>query len=171
MVCFFIFPLFTIRLRAETSEKQLEELARRARKLQGDRLAPEDFAQFLNLPVTDTLAHIHRLFDRVNTHTRAGRLEVPAFASIHFHQRICLQCADGRIDVRHFVVALSTICQPKSMKTLRLAFSVRTFAAQSGAVRSKENNPAVLVDRFMRVKREGRFKRTTWLPSWKSCWE
>lgn len=68
VVCFFLFPLFTIRLRAETSEKQLEELARRARKLQGARLAPEDFAQFLSLPVTDTLTHIHRLFDRVNTH-------------------------------------------------------------------------------------------------------
>lgn len=76
MVCFFLFPLFTVRLRAETSEKQLEELARRARKLQGDRLAPEDFAQFLNLPVTDTLTHIHRLFDRVNTHTHTHMLGV-----------------------------------------------------------------------------------------------
>lgn len=62
-----IFPLFFIRLRAETSEKQLKELARRARKLQGGRLALKDFAQFLNLPVTDTLTHIHRLFDQVNT--------------------------------------------------------------------------------------------------------
>lgn len=66
-MCFLRFPLFIIRLRAETSEKQLEELARRARKLQGDRLAPNDLAQFLNLPVTDTLTHIHSLFDQVNT--------------------------------------------------------------------------------------------------------
>lgn len=72
MTYFLIFPLFIIRLRAETSEKQLEELARRARKLQGERLAPKDFAQFLNLPVTDTLTHTHRLFDQVNTHAGRG---------------------------------------------------------------------------------------------------
>lgn len=72
MTYFLIFPLFIIRLRAETSEKQLEELARRARKLQGERLAPKDFAQFLNLPVTDTLTHTHRLFGQVNTHAGRG---------------------------------------------------------------------------------------------------
>ncbi|TWW65410.1 Lysophosphatidylcholine acyltransferase 1 [Takifugu flavidus] len=82
-------------LRAETSEKQLEELVRRARKLQGDKMSLEDFAQFLKLPVTDTLTHIHRLFD---------------------------QRAEGQIDIRHYVIALSTICRPKSMETLRLAF-------------------------------------------------
>lgn len=76
VTCFSIFPPFIIRLRAETSEKQLEELARRARKLQGDRLALEDFAQFLNLPVTDTLTHIHRLFDQVNTHAGGVKLTV-----------------------------------------------------------------------------------------------
>lgn len=53
------------RLRAETTEKVLEELARRARKLQGDRLGLEDFAQFLNLPITDTLTQVHSLFDQV----------------------------------------------------------------------------------------------------------
>lgn len=53
------------RLRAETTEKALEELARRARKLQGDHLGLEDFAQFLNLPVTDALTQVHSLFDQV----------------------------------------------------------------------------------------------------------
>lgn len=53
------------RLRAETTEEVLEELARRARKLQGDLLGLEDFAQFLNLPVTDTLTEVHSLFDQV----------------------------------------------------------------------------------------------------------
>lgn len=142
----FIFPLFFIRLRAETSEKQLEELARRARKLQGGRLALKDFAQFLNLPVTDTLTHIHRLFDQVNTCwksisycvclTDVGKQTMQnQFSSLN--QWICLQCADGRIDVRHFVIALSTICQPKSMETLRLAFSVRTLTTKSGIIQSK----------------------------------
>lgn len=45
----------------------LEEQARRARKLQGDRLGLDDFAQFLNLPVTDTLTQVHSMFDQVNT--------------------------------------------------------------------------------------------------------
>jgi len=56
-----------IRLRTGTTEKLLEEQARRARKLQGDRLALEDFGHFVNLPVTDTLKQVHDLFDQVNT--------------------------------------------------------------------------------------------------------
>lgn len=44
----------------------LEEQARRARKLQADALSAEDFAQFLDLPLTDTLARVHSLFDQVN---------------------------------------------------------------------------------------------------------
>ncbi|XP_068587349.1 lysophosphatidylcholine acyltransferase 1 isoform X2 [Cebidichthys violaceus] len=85
-------------LRAGRADAVLEEQARRARKLQGDGLSLEDFSQFLNLPVTDTLTQVHSLFD---------------------------QHADGRIDVRHYVVALSTVHRPlKSMETLKLAFSM-----------------------------------------------
>lgn len=53
-------------LRAGTRD-EIDEQAKRARKLQGDRLSLEDFAQFLNLPVTDTLTQVHSLFDQVNT--------------------------------------------------------------------------------------------------------
>ncbi|XP_054462039.1 lysophosphatidylcholine acyltransferase 1 [Anoplopoma fimbria] len=85
-------------LRAGRTDEGLEEQARRARKLQGDRLSLEDFAQFLNLPVTDTLTQVHSLFD---------------------------QHEDGQIDVRQYVVALSTVYQPlKSMETLKLAFKM-----------------------------------------------
>uniref|UniRef100_A0A4W6FJU0 Lysophosphatidylcholine acyltransferase 1 n=1 Tax=Lates calcarifer TaxID=8187 RepID=A0A4W6FJU0_LATCA len=84
--------------KAGTRGKILEEQAKRAMKLQGDRLALEDFAQFLNLPVTDTLTEVHSLFD---------------------------QHGDGRIDIRHFVIALSTVHRPsKSMETLKLAFKM-----------------------------------------------
>lgn len=76
----------------------LEEQARRARKLQGERLSLEDFAQFLNLPVTDTLTQVHSLFD---------------------------QRGDGQIDVRLYVIALSTVHRPsESMETLKLAFKM-----------------------------------------------
>ncbi|XP_041867464.1 lysophosphatidylcholine acyltransferase 1 isoform X2 [Melanotaenia boesemani] len=84
-------------LKTGSTEQLLEDQARRARKLQGDRLGLEDFAQFLDLPVTDTLNQIHSLFDQ----------------------------GDGRIDVRRFVVALSTTRRPsKSMETLKLAFKM-----------------------------------------------
>lgn len=68
------------RLRAETTLNELEKLARRARKLQGDRLGLEDFAHFLNLRVTDLLTQIHRLFDQVNPLIRC-------FCDRHTHRR------------------------------------------------------------------------------------
>lgn len=49
------------------TDKVLEEQASRARKQHGERLGLEDFAQFLHLPVTDTLAQVLNLFDKVNT--------------------------------------------------------------------------------------------------------
>lgn len=67
-VCIFTGALFINRLRAGATEEALEEQARRARKQQGERLRLEDFAQFLNLPVTDTLTQVHSLFDKVNIH-------------------------------------------------------------------------------------------------------
>ncbi|XP_036949563.1 lysophosphatidylcholine acyltransferase 1 [Acanthopagrus latus] len=85
-------------LRAGTTEEVLEEQARRARKQQGERLSLEDFAQFLSLPVTDTLTQVHNLFDKNE---------------------------DEQIDVRHYVIALSTVHRPsESMKTLKLAFKM-----------------------------------------------
>ncbi|KAM9838365.1 lysophosphatidylcholine acyltransferase 1 isoform 2-T2 [Aulostomus maculatus] len=82
-------------LRSQTTDKVLEEQASRARELQGDRLSLEGFAQFLNLPVTDALTQVHSLFDQY----------------------------DGQVDIRHYVIALSTVYRPsQSMETLRLAF-------------------------------------------------
>ncbi|XP_013883872.1 lysophosphatidylcholine acyltransferase 1 [Austrofundulus limnaeus] len=84
-------------LRAKSTDKLLEQ-ANRAAKLHGDRLGLEDFAQFLNLPVTDALKQVHSLFD---------------------------QHEDGQIDIRHYIVALSTVHRPsKSMETLKLAFKM-----------------------------------------------
>ncbi|XP_044027667.1 lysophosphatidylcholine acyltransferase 1 [Siniperca chuatsi] len=98
-------------LRAGTKDKVLEEQARRARKLQGGRLGLEDFAQFLNLPVTETLTQVHSLFD---------------------------QHGDGQIDIRHYVIALSTIYRPsKSMETLKLAFKMYENE-ENGEVLQKE---------------------------------
>ncbi|XP_060915562.1 lysophosphatidylcholine acyltransferase 1 [Labrus mixtus] len=85
-------------LRAGATSKSLEEQVRRARKLQGDGLGLEDFARFLNLPVTDALAQVHSLFDKHG---------------------------DGLIDIRLYIIALSTVYQPsKTMETLKLAFKM-----------------------------------------------
>uniref|UniRef100_A0AAQ5ZLB4 Phospholipid/glycerol acyltransferase domain-containing protein n=1 Tax=Amphiprion ocellaris TaxID=80972 RepID=A0AAQ5ZLB4_AMPOC len=85
-------------LGAGTTALALEEQAKRARKLQGDRLGLEDFAQFLNLPATDILEQVHSFFD---------------------------QHGVGQIDIRHYVTALSVIHRPlKPMDTLKLAFKM-----------------------------------------------
>ncbi|KAM3595876.1 uncharacterized protein V6R79_004412 [Siganus canaliculatus] len=98
-------------LRAGVSDTALEELARRARKLQGDQLSVDAFAQFLSLPVTETLSQAHSLFD---------------------------QHGDGQIDIRHYVIALSTVHRPSQpMKTLKLAFKMYENE-ESGQVREKE---------------------------------
>ncbi|KAF7668045.1 hypothetical protein LDENG_00035420 [Lucifuga dentata] len=88
----------TFLLRAGTTDELLQQQSGRARKLQGDRLSLEDFAQFLNLPVTDTLSQVHSFFH---------------------------QDEDGRIDVRQYVTALSTVCRPSEpLQTLKLAFKI-----------------------------------------------
>lgn len=98
-------------LRAATTDRVLEEQARRARKLQGDKLGLEDFAQFLNLPVTDTLKEVHSFFD---------------------------EHGDGQIDVRRYVIALSTVRRPtKSMETLKLAFKMYE-SEESGEILEEE---------------------------------
>ncbi|XP_041663970.1 lysophosphatidylcholine acyltransferase 1 isoform X2 [Cheilinus undulatus] len=85
-------------LKSGATYKPMEEKVRKARKLQGVRLGLEDFAQFLNLPVTDTLTQVHSLFDKGG---------------------------DGLIDIRHYIIALSTVYRPsKSMETLKLAFEL-----------------------------------------------
>lgn len=56
--------------RLKTGTKVLEEHAKKARKLQGERLSVENFAQILYLPVTDTLKQVHSMFDQVNASLR-----------------------------------------------------------------------------------------------------
>lgn len=60
-----VFLLCVLRLTSGTTDKALEEQADRARKLQGGPLTFEDFAEFLRLPVTDSLSRVHHLFHQV----------------------------------------------------------------------------------------------------------
>ncbi|XP_061672224.1 lysophosphatidylcholine acyltransferase 1 isoform X2 [Syngnathoides biaculeatus] len=86
------------RLGLKTTEILLKEQASRARKLQRHQLSLEDLACFLHLPVTETLKQLHSLF---------------------------VEDEEGHIDIRHFVIAMSTIYRPsRSMETLKLAFEM-----------------------------------------------
>ncbi|XP_077362661.1 lysophosphatidylcholine acyltransferase 1 [Festucalex cinctus] len=92
------FSLLVRRLGLKTTESLLKELASRARKLQRHQLNLEDLACFLHLPVTNTLQDVINLF---------------------------VKDEEGHVDIRHFVIALSTVYRPsRSMETLKLAFEM-----------------------------------------------
>ncbi|XP_062302190.1 lysophosphatidylcholine acyltransferase 1 [Osmerus eperlanus] len=99
-----------LRLQGGTTDAVLQQQASRARKLCGDRLGLEDFALYLNLPLSEAVRQLHHLLD---------------------------QRGEGAVDVRLYVVALSVVCRPsRSMDTLRLAF--RMFEAEEAGVREED---------------------------------
>lgn len=55
------------RLKPKNTEKVLQEYGNRARKLEGQKLDLDDFAQFLDVPVSDMLRDMFALFDEVNS--------------------------------------------------------------------------------------------------------
>ncbi|XP_056113750.1 lysophosphatidylcholine acyltransferase 1 [Rhinichthys klamathensis goyatoka] len=98
-------------LKRENSEKLLQDYGNRAHKLQGERLSLEDFAEFLDLPVSDVLRDMFALFDE--------------------HE-------DNSVDVREFVIAFSVVCRPaKTLDTIRLAFKMFE-AEEDGAITENE---------------------------------
>lgn len=92
-------------LKVGVTDQVLQEEGKKARNLGGRKLSLEEFAEYLNLPVTETLQDVFALFEE-----------------------------HGQMDVREYVIALSVICRPsKYLDTLQLAF--RMFEAEeSGAV-------------------------------------
>lgn len=55
------------RLKPQNSEKVLQDYGNRARKLEGQKLGLDDFAHFLDVPVSDMLRDMFALFDEVNS--------------------------------------------------------------------------------------------------------
>uniref|UniRef100_A0A673CS41 Lysophosphatidylcholine acyltransferase 1 n=1 Tax=Sphaeramia orbicularis TaxID=375764 RepID=A0A673CS41_9TELE len=85
-------------LKPQNTEKVLQEYGNRARKLEGQKLNLDDFAQILDLPVSDMLRDMFALFDE--------------------HEDNCM-------DIREYVIALSVVCRPaKTLETMKLAFKV-----------------------------------------------
>uniref|UniRef100_A0A673GCG7 Lysophosphatidylcholine acyltransferase 1-like n=1 Tax=Sinocyclocheilus rhinocerous TaxID=307959 RepID=A0A673GCG7_9TELE len=98
-------------LKRVNSEKLLQDYGKRARELQGQRPSLEDFAQFLELPVSGELRHMFALFDENEDHS---------------------------MDVREFVIAFSVVCRPaKTLDTIRLAFQMFE-AEEDGAITENE---------------------------------
>lgn len=54
-------------MKPRNTEKLLQEYGNRARKLEGQKLDLDDFAQFLDVPVSDMLRDMFALFDEVMT--------------------------------------------------------------------------------------------------------
>ncbi|KAK3508336.1 hypothetical protein QTP70_022082 [Hemibagrus guttatus] len=92
-------------LKVGVTDELLQEEGKKACKLCGQKLNLEEFAEYLKLPVTETLQDVFTLFEE-----------------------------HGQMDVREYVIALSVICRPsKYLETLQLAF--RMFEAEAdGAV-------------------------------------
>uniref|UniRef100_A0A8B9KX24 Lysophosphatidylcholine acyltransferase 1 n=1 Tax=Astyanax mexicanus TaxID=7994 RepID=A0A8B9KX24_ASTMX len=98
-------------LKRESSDKLLKEYGKRARKLQGQKQTLEEFAQFLDLPMSDVLRDMFALFDE--------------------HE-------DGTVDIREFVIAFSVVCRPaKTLETIKLAFTMFE-AEEDGAITEDE---------------------------------
>uniref|UniRef100_A0A673CUM9 Lysophosphatidylcholine acyltransferase 1 n=1 Tax=Sphaeramia orbicularis TaxID=375764 RepID=A0A673CUM9_9TELE len=98
-------------LKPQNTEKVLQEYGNRARKLEGQKLNLDDFAQILDLPVSDMLRDMFALFDE--------------------HEDNCM-------DIREYVIALSVVCRPaKTLETMKLAFKMFE-AEENGAVTESE---------------------------------
>ncbi|XP_010766985.1 lysophosphatidylcholine acyltransferase 1 isoform X2 [Notothenia coriiceps] len=98
-------------LKPRNTEKVLQDYGNRARKLEGQKLDLDDFAQFLDVPVSEMLLDMFSLFDE--------------------HEDNCM-------DIREYVIALSVICRPaKTLETMKLAFKMFE-AEEDGAITEME---------------------------------
>nr|XP_057909272.1 lysophosphatidylcholine acyltransferase 1 [Doryrhamphus excisus] len=98
-------------LKPKNTEKVLQEYGNRSRKLEGRKLCLDDFAEFLDVPVSDMLQDTFALFD---------------------------QHEENRMDVREYVIALSVVCRPaNTLETMKLAFKMFE-AEEDGAITETE---------------------------------
>uniref|UniRef100_A0A3Q2G3T8 Lysophosphatidylcholine acyltransferase 1 n=1 Tax=Cyprinodon variegatus TaxID=28743 RepID=A0A3Q2G3T8_CYPVA len=98
-------------LKPQNAEKVLQDYGNRARKMEGQKLDLEGFAQFLDVPVSDMLRDMFALFDE--------------------HE-------DGSMDIREYVIALSVVCRPaKTLDTMKLAFKMFE-AEEDSAITERE---------------------------------
>ncbi|XP_025780866.1 lysophosphatidylcholine acyltransferase 1 [Puma concolor] len=93
-------------LKPETLEKDLDKYCDRAQTQGGRRVGLPEFAEYLGVPVSDTLQDLFSLFD---------------------------ESGDDTMDPREYVVALSVVCRPsRTLDTIQLAF--RMYGSQDGCI-------------------------------------
>ncbi|KAJ3597857.1 hypothetical protein NHX12_001373 [Muraenolepis orangiensis] len=98
-------------LKPKSTERVLLDYGDRARQLEGEKLTLEDFACYLDAPVSDMLREMFALFSE--------------------HE-------DNTMDIREFVIALSVVCRPaETLETMKLAFKMFE-AEQDGAITEAE---------------------------------
>ncbi|XP_066230953.1 lysophosphatidylcholine acyltransferase 1 isoform X2 [Saccopteryx leptura] len=85
-------------LKPEKLEKDLDRYAESARMKRGEKIKISEFAAYLEVPVSDTLADMFSLFD---------------------------ESGSSEMDPREYVVALSVVCRPaQTLDTMHLAFKM-----------------------------------------------
>ncbi|XP_036135984.1 lysophosphatidylcholine acyltransferase 1 isoform X2 [Molossus molossus] len=85
-------------LKPEKLEKDLDRYAESARMKRGGKMSVSEFAAYLGVPVSDTLADMFSLFD---------------------------ESGSSEMDPREYVVALSVVCRPaQTLDTMQLAFKM-----------------------------------------------
>ncbi|XP_066482257.1 lysophosphatidylcholine acyltransferase 1 [Tiliqua scincoides] len=97
-------------LKPEKLEKELDVYSENAKKMKGKRVSLKEFAEYLEVPVSNTLGNMFALFDEKE---------------------------DGLIDLREYVTALSVVCRPsKTLQTVQLAFKM--YQSEAGALREED---------------------------------
>ncbi|KAL7984613.1 hypothetical protein Chor_003183 [Crotalus horridus] len=87
-------------LKPEKLEKEFDAYSERARKLKNKKVTLKEFAEYLEIQVSDMLGNMFALFEEKE---------------------------DGLIDIREYVTALSVVCRPsKTLQTMQLAFKAKT---------------------------------------------
>ncbi|KAJ7338378.1 hypothetical protein JRQ81_011664 [Phrynocephalus forsythii] len=97
-------------LKPENLEKELEDYSISAKRMKGKQIGLKEFAEYLEVPVSDTFENMFALFNEKE---------------------------DGLIDVREYVIALSVVCRPsKTLQTIQLAFKM--YQSECGALTEED---------------------------------
>ncbi|XP_042320322.1 lysophosphatidylcholine acyltransferase 1 [Sceloporus undulatus] len=101
---------YEIMLKPEKLEKELQAYSESAKRTKGQRVSLNEFAEYLEVPVSDTLKNMFALFDEKE---------------------------DGLIDLREYVTALSVVCRPsKTLQTIQMAFKM--YQSKCGTITEED---------------------------------
>ncbi|XP_039185241.1 lysophosphatidylcholine acyltransferase 1 isoform X2 [Crotalus tigris] len=97
-------------LKPEKLEKEFDAYSERARKLKNKKVTLKEFAEYLEIQVSDMLGNMFALFEEKE---------------------------DGLIDIREYVTALSVVCRPsKTLQTMQLAFKM--YQTETGGITEQD---------------------------------